>query len=317
VITPYGCDRATLVIRDLKTGEIRTRLEGHQGNVNVLKYLEGGKQLLTGADDQTVRHWDLNTGQCLGVLEGGHTGQVVAICIGKKGTRLFSGGGDGSIVEWDLHSGTIIRKLLQYQPPDSRCHKVYLDPGLSWALTGVAKINPQYINYDAFDWYMWNLNTGKEICHWYGTGADHAVVGQWFVQVSGLKYNQLDVIDLKDGSKRQYNFDYRADSRWAVLPDQEMLYTTGGFFDPKTGQVEGAFENTQGRITAAAVSQDRKFAVTCADLKVKLWDLKSRKELAMIEVEKYLFSLAIDPMGGYVIGGDEDMRMSCFRIERQ
>ena len=317
VITPYGCDRATLAVRDLATGEIRTRLEGHQGNVNVLTYLEDGKHLLTGANDQTVRHWDLTTGRCLGVMYGGHAGQVMAISTGAKGTRLVSGAGDGSIVEWDLRSGALIRKLLQYQPPDSRYHKVYLDPGLNWALTGVAKINPQYINYDAFDWYVWNLDAGTERSQWYGTGAAHAVVGHWFVQVSGLKYNQVDIVDLLDGKKKQYGFGYRVDTNWAVLPDQEMLYTTGGFFDPKTGQVGGAFETTQGRITAAAVSQDRKFAVTCADLKVKLWDLKSRKELAMIEVEKYLFSLAIDPMGGYIIGGNEDMRMSCFRIERQ
>jgi len=316
VITPVGCDRATLAVRDLVTGDIRTQLIGHQGNVNVLVYLKEGQHLLTGSDDHTLRLWDWKNGRCLAVLQGGHAGQILAIKIRPGGKQIVSGAADGSIMEWDLSRAAPIRRLLQFQPPDTRWNnQIILGPDLKWALTSVAVINPAYINYDAYNWYLWNLEAAKEQGHWYGSGAAHTVIGRHFVQVGGLKYDQLEITDLVTTRKQVYQYDCRIDSQWAAFPDQESLYTSRGFIDPDTGRGGGVFAESQGRITAAVVSQDRSLVAICADRQLRLWEVATGRELGAIETDKHLFSLAMDPACSVIIGGDEELQIRGYKIE--
>ena len=60
-----------------------------------------GKRALTGAADNTVRLWDLETGRCLRVLEG-HTSSVWGVAWSANGHQAFSGDADGGIRLWDL-----------------------------------------------------------------------------------------------------------------------------------------------------------------------------------------------------------------------
>jgi small GTP-binding protein len=60
-----------------------------------------GKRALTAAEDKTVRLWDVETGQCLRVLEGHDTDvQSVAWCADQR--RALSGDRSGGIQVWDL-----------------------------------------------------------------------------------------------------------------------------------------------------------------------------------------------------------------------
>ena len=49
-----------------------------------------GKRALTGADDKTVRLWDVETGRCLRVLEG-HTDEVRSVAWSADQRRALSG----------------------------------------------------------------------------------------------------------------------------------------------------------------------------------------------------------------------------------
>jgi len=60
-----------------------------------------GKRALTGAEDKTVRLWDLDTGRCLRVLAG-HTSRVFCVAWSADGRRAFSGDSRGGIWVWDL-----------------------------------------------------------------------------------------------------------------------------------------------------------------------------------------------------------------------
>lgn len=73
-----GSDDQTMNVYDVRTGELRRRLEGHEGGVWALQYL--GYTLVSGSTDRTVRVWDLDTGKCTHVFEG-HTSTVRCLSI--------------------------------------------------------------------------------------------------------------------------------------------------------------------------------------------------------------------------------------------
>ena len=60
--------------------------------------------LASGSDDNTVRLWDINSGQLKATLEG-HTRPVYSVAFSPDGSALASGSGDKTIRLWNAGSG--------------------------------------------------------------------------------------------------------------------------------------------------------------------------------------------------------------------
>jgi WD40 repeat protein len=54
--------------------------------------------------DNTVRVWDVASGQCTATLEG-HTASVYSVALTSDGTRAVSGSDDNTVRVWDVASG--------------------------------------------------------------------------------------------------------------------------------------------------------------------------------------------------------------------
>ena len=62
-----------------------------------------GRTAVSGSDDDTVRVWDLATGQAR-TLEG-HGGEVNAVAVTADGRTAVSGSDDSTVRVWDLATG--------------------------------------------------------------------------------------------------------------------------------------------------------------------------------------------------------------------
>lgn len=69
-----------------------------------------GKILASCSEDQTIRLWDVSTGQCIKILQG-HAGCVRLAAFSPDGGILISGSYDRTIRLWDVNTGQCIKIL--------------------------------------------------------------------------------------------------------------------------------------------------------------------------------------------------------------
>ena len=100
-----------------------------------------GTRAVSGSDDNTVRVWDLVSGQCLATLEG-HSARVWSVAVNPDGTRAVSGSYDNTARIWEVfknkqalidYAKTIVPRCLT----KAQRQRFYLAPEPpQWCLTG-------------------------------------------------------------------------------------------------------------------------------------------------------------------------------------
>lgn len=136
----------SILVWDVQTG-VFNQWSGHDAPVWTVRFHPTAQILASGSHDQTVRLWDVQTHQCLRVLQG-HQDGVRAIAFDAGGQRLASGSSDQTIRLWDLQTGEGLRVL--------RGHT-----GGVFTLTFAP--NGQYLVSGSFDQTirLWDLQTGN------------------------------------------------------------------------------------------------------------------------------------------------------------
>lgn len=69
-------------------------LSGHEGMITCL--VSHGKMLSSGSVDQSVRVWNISSGQCMHKLEAA-TGLIYSMAASDKGKYIIAGDVDGTI----------------------------------------------------------------------------------------------------------------------------------------------------------------------------------------------------------------------------
>ncbi|MGA5764628.1 WD40 repeat domain-containing protein [Nonomuraea bangladeshensis] len=259
--------------------------DGHTTYVSavVTTVLDGRPVAVTGSGDNTVRVWDLSTGELIGAPWTGHTNTVRALAMSVLDGRpvVVSGGDDGTVRVWELASG---------KPVGEPFH---LQDGVR-ALAIAERHGRQVVVTACYHTPVgvWDLETRQEVMapirgH---SGPVYAVAtavldGRWVAVTSGRTVRVWD-LDTGDPVGSPFTRDSGHVSALAVteLTPGHPVVVSGGYqtttrvSDLATGLPVGDLPRSVDlKSVTTTVMDNRPLAITCTsdEPTIQVWDLRT------------------------------------------
>lgn len=282
---------------------IAKTLTGHQSFVNDLTVSPDGQRLISGSADQTIKVWDLATGNLLRTLTG-HTSFINHLAISPDGKLLVSASADKTIKIWELATGKLLRTLAG--------HANYVDD------LAIAPDGQTLVSTGADDTIrIWDLTSAREKYALTGHSGfinAIAIAPDGTTLVSGSADKTIKVWNLKTGKELHTLVGHtNFINTLAINPDGETLASgsadkTIKIWNLKTGQLLRTLSGHTSFINNLAISPDGQFlASSSADKTIKIWELTTGKLLhTLTGHSNYVNQLAISRDGQTLISGSAD-----------
>ena len=293
-------------------------LTGHSDQVNAVAISPDGQKITSGSDDQSIKIWNLNTGQALRTLKG-HSSWVYSVAISPDGQSLVSGSKDQTIKVWNLNTGEELRTF--------KAHTGYVN---SVAISRDA----QKIASGSYDKTIkvWNLKTGQVSTL---TGHSREVLsvaispdGQKLA--SGSADRTIKVWNLNTGKELHTLTGHSGDvNSIAISPEGQELASvsddktikvwnlnTGRQIRTLTGHSADVNSVAYSPRTPTANSPDnQKIATGSDDKTIKVWNLITGEELATLKGHSApVWSVAFSPDGQTLVSGSADKTIKIWRV---
>ncbi|MCM8595659.1 NB-ARC domain-containing protein [Accumulibacter sp.] len=294
-------------------------LRGHDDKVSSVAITADGRRAVSGSEDNTVRVWDLDTGQCLRTLNAADH-FVGSVAVTPDGRRAVSSSDDNTLCVWDLDTGQSLRTLAG--------HKAWVvDEGIAytgvWLSVWRVALTPDGRRavsggYDK-TLLVWDLDAGECLRTLRGhrsSVANVALTPDGRRAVSGSRDNTLRVWDLDTSEclRTTLHGHYGIGSpSVAVTPDARRAVSGGGdmtlrVWDLDSGQCLRTLNAADHFVRSVAVTADGRRAVSGgADKTLRVWDLDSGQCLRTLNAaDHWVSSVAVSPDGRRAVSGSED-----------
>ncbi len=290
-------------------------LIGHFNSVSTVAISPDGKCLASGSFDDTIKLWNLETGELLHTLTK-HLQPVLAIAFSPDGQTLISGSVDDTIKLWNLDTGEMIGTIGEHSGSvTSIADSLAISPDGQAIASGS----------DDHTIKLWQLSTGELLNTFrHPRGVNTVAIspdGQTLVSGSSdntIKLWNLATSELKstlEGHLRDVN-------TVTVSPNGKMIASgssdsTIKLWSLGSGKLLRTMKGHSDWVRSVAFSLDGKMLVSgSADTTIKIWQLCSGKVLQTLEEHKRdVNTVAISLDGQTIVSGSSDRTIKIWRCD--
>ena len=290
---------------------LETTLRGHSSWVMSVAYSPDGQTLASGSRDNTIKLWDVKTGNPLQTLTG-DSYSVWSVAYSPDGQTLASGSDDNTIKLWDVKTGNLLQTLtghsrvvwpVGYSPDGQTLASGSLDKTIK----------------------LWNVKTGSllqtltvhsnSVC-----SVAYSPDGQTLA--SGSEDN-IKLWDVKTGNLLQ-TLPGHSGGVCSVTysPDGQTLASgsrdnTIKLWDVKTGNLLQTLTGHSDMVNSVAYSPDgQTLASGSTDKTIKLWNVKTGNLLQTLTGHSNpILSVAYSPNGQTLASGSSDNTIKIWRLK--
>ncbi|MEH2183638.1 nSTAND1 domain-containing NTPase, partial [Nostoc sp.] len=290
--------------------EVNT-LESHSDQVRSVAYSPSGEQLASASDDNTIKIWDVSSGQLVKTLTG-HSSYVFSVAYSPNGQQLASASNDKTIKIWDVSSGKLLQTLSSHS--NSVWSVVFSPDGQNLASASDDKTIK-----------IWDIATGKVLRTLEGhTNSVNSVAyssnGQKLASASDDK--TIKIWDISTGKVLQ-TLDGHTDSVITVVfsPDGQKLASAS---DDKTiklwnifnGKVLRTLNQHTDSVYSVVFSPNGQLLTSGSrDKTIKFWDISTGKVLRTLEGHtNSVNSVAYSPNGQQLASASYDKTIKIWDV---
>jgi len=285
-----------------KRAEEVLRLVGHTGYLKTIDISADGNRALTGAQDNSIRYWNLKTGKEIKTFEG-HEDDVNSVVFSPVGNSAASAGSDKTVRIWDLDLGTELKKLEGHQ---NLVTCVAFSEGGGNIVSG---------GYDGTV-RVWDATTGKAVKVFegnLGTVRCVAFTPDGDQVVSGGTDKAVTLWSLRDGKAIRKFAGHKNDVTGVLISrDGTKLLSwsrdlTMQLWDLSTGEPIKLLQGHENWIQRAMFLSDDKLISGSLDKTIRLWDLNTGKEIESYKVQPFgMWCVGFTKKGDYCLTGSDD-----------
>jgi len=291
---------------------IRT-FEGLTGSIWAVAVLPDGKGAISGSNDETLKVWDLESGEAVQTLKG-HTGWVRAVSVLPDGKGAISGSNDKTLKVWDLESGEAVQTLKGHT---GLVRAVSVLPDGKGAISGSNDMTLK----------VWDLESGEAVQTLKGHASPAravSVLPDGKRVISSSFDRTLKVWDMESGEAvRTFEGHTSSVNAVAVLPDGKRVISGSDDRTLKVWDLESEREVGQtpeghtGSVNAISVLPDGKRAISGSDDKtLKVWDIESGEVVQTLEGHtSSVWAVSVLPDGKAAISGSSDRTLKVWDLE--
>jgi WD40 repeat protein len=305
-------------IRSVPEFVLERSVKGHSGWVTGVAFSSESGRLTSGSWDQTVRFWDVSTGQQVNALSD-KVKQVQALAISRDGRWLATENSSDTVTLWEAATGKEIRTLPTDKsvgaPGTTWVYSIAFSPDSRWLASGVDNKTVR----------IWEVSTGRAVRDFMAqrrpviyvafspdgrllaTGDDEKTIGIWDV-ASGKEIQKLS------GHKKAVNaVAFSPNGRWLASASADK---TVKLWDIADGPDAHTLIGHESSVSSLSFSPDSRWLASGSwDKTIKIWDVETGREVQSLGAENHpVYSVAFDSCGRLLASGSEDGTINVWRL---
>jgi WD40 repeat protein len=281
----------------------KTTFRGHNRPVSSVAYSPDGTRIVSGSYDDTLKVWDVATGQATQTLSG-HKGPVLCVAVSPNGARIVSGSWDNTLKVWDAATAQVTLTLIGHT---DRVNSVAYSPDGTRIVSGSEDKTLK----------VWDSATGQATLTL--TGHEASVLGVEYSPdgtriVSGSGDQTLNVWNAATGQAAQTLTGHKGPVRCVDFSPNGTRIVSGSsdhtlkVWDAATGQATLTLSGHTGPVESVAYSPDKTRIVSGSEDKtLKVWDAATgQATLTLTGHLQSVGSVAYSSDGTRIVSGSED-----------
>jgi mono/diheme cytochrome c family protein len=300
-------------------GELR-RFNGHGDGVTSVALSGGGRFLVSGCRDKTVRVFDIIANKELRRFDG-HTHEVKCVAMTRDRRFVLSGGYDKTLRLWDVEKGVELRRFTGHTD---------VIMSVAFSADGTRALSGSWDDTVR----LWDVTTGKELYVFKGHKGDVMHVALSADGKKALSAGADKIVRLWDAAsgKEIKSFSGHSDTVLCVAlsADGKRLLSasldgTVRLWNAENGKEVRPFDGAGGLVTSVCFSPDGKRAISNVQDQpssktipaVVLWDVETGKELRRFEGHRsQVTAVAFSYDGTKAISGSLDKTLRMWGLPR-
>jgi WD40 repeat protein len=296
-------------------------LKAHSGWVTGVAFSADGQRLASGSSDETVKLWDVPTGQEATTVAS-RIKEVQALAFSRDGHWLAAENSSNIVTLWDAATGQQVRKLSSNKPlgvlGSSWVYSIAFSPDSRWLASGV----------DDKTVRLWDVATGQSLRdltashrsviytafspdgHWLASGGDDETIKIWEAATG------KEIRTLRGHKKNVYAVVFSPNGRYLASASADKSVK---LWDVTTGRERYTLTGHGSEVSSIAFSPDSRWLASGSwDRTIKIWDVQTGRNVRTLTgYNHHIYAVAFDSHGHWLASGSEDGTIKLWRLSQR